>query len=275
MKKLMAKKLLLLLFTALLIATAFGCGGKSEGGTSVADALALLADSSKAMSTLSGYRMSGVMEIGMGETDAGGGSLSMRVSGEVDNTGETPAQRITVEMGKVESEAYIVGDYYYQEVPGKGWIKMNVAQYRTQNIGMGMVDPLQWGPITEAAEDIAVEEETGETVVISLKLGEEFFRLSFERYRESLSSEEREQMQEWLNLMQEGMEGFSADIKLWIGKSDRLVRRMEMNYRMENPQVGSLAGTMDMELSDYGADIHITLPEEAKNASDFSPSSML
>jgi hypothetical protein len=268
------KRSLPLLALALLLATVLGCGGKSEGKTGHVDPLALLMESSEAMSALSGYRMSGTMEIAMGETGAGGGSLRMQVAGEVDNTGESPAQHITVEMGTMTSEAYIVDGYYYQDVPGQGWIKMDVAQYRTQNMGMGMVDPLQWKSIAEAAEDIKVEEETGGTAVVSLKLGEDFFRLSFEQYQESLSDEEREQMREWLELMQEGMEGFSAEIRMWIGEEDHLVRRMEMDYRMDNPQVGSLTGTMDMELSDYGAEIRVTLPEGAGNASEFSPSSM-
>ncbi|MBC7246373.1 MAG: hypothetical protein H5T73_01160 [Actinobacteria bacterium] len=268
------KRSLLLLVLAFLLAAALGCGGRSEGETGQVDALALLMRSSEAMSALSGYRMSGTMEIGMGGTEAGGGSLRMQVAGEVDNTGEIPAQHITVEMGTMTSEAYIVGGYYYQDVPGQGWIKMDVAQYRTQNMGMGMVDPQQWKSIAEAAEDITVEEEAGGVAVISLKLGEDFFRLSFQQYQESLSDEERERMREWLDLMQGGMEGFSAEIRMWIGEEDHLVRRMQIDYRMENPQVGSLTGTMNVELSDYGAEIRVTLPEGAGNASEFSPSSM-
>lgn len=269
------KKAVPFLVLAMLLPAALGCGGGSGGEASQGDALALLMESSKAMSTLSGYRMNGRMEVGMGKEDAsGGGSLSMEISSEIDNTGESPSQRITVKMGSIASEAYIVGDYYYQEVPGQGWIKMNVAQYRAQNLSMGMMDPRQWDYLAEAAEGIVVEEKTEEASVVSLELGEEFFRQSFESYQESLSGEEREQMREWISLMEESAGGFTANIRLWIGEKDRLMRRMEMSYRMQNAQVGLLTGVAELEISDYNADIRIALPEEAKGASEFSPSSM-
>ena len=269
------KRIALFLVMSLLLTAALGCGGGEKRDASSEDALSLLMESSQAMSALSGYRMNGTMEMGMGNADAGGGSLSMEMAGEVDNTGESPAQHITVKMGTVASEAYIVGDYYYQEIPGQGWIKMDVAQYRAQNVSMGMVDSQQWKSIAEAAEDIAIDEETEEETVISLKLGEEFFRMSFESYRESLSEEERAEMQEWIDYMEESTQGFSARIRLWIGKGDRLVRRMEMSYRMQNAQVGSMTGVADMEITDYNADIHVTLPEGAEGAREFSPSTIL
>lgn len=266
------KKIALLVVICLLATAAWGCGRESTQGHRKADleadVLPLLEDSIRAMSELRGYRLKGSMEMSAGGGDASGsGTLRMDMRAEVENTEGGTNQHIHMEMGGLATEAYIYGDYFYQEVPGQGWVKSSLAQYQAQNLSTGVINEEQMRLIAETVREATVRDEGGDEMEMELVLGEEFLLRSLERFRDEAGEAAGSQMEQWVSVMEEAAWGFSATLRLVVGKQDRLIRKMEMNIEMrEVPQLGTYKSTMHTEAYDYNADIHVELPPEAEKA---------
>lgn len=266
------KRLSLCIVVLLLVSTFWGCGKEGVTETRTADVdtevIPILEESFTAMSGLKGYRMRGYMEMSAGGEDASGsGTLRMDIESEVENVEGGTNQHMHVDMGGLTTEAYIYGDYFYQEVPGQGWIKTSLAQYQAQNLAAGVIDEEQMRLILESVQEATIGENDAGDTEVTLILGHDFLLGSLERFREEMGEGIEAQMEEWISAMEEASSGFSATLNLTIGKEDHLLRNMEMYLEMTNiPDLGSYRNRMFMEVFDYGADIHIELPEEALNA---------
>ncbi|MDI6874821.1 MAG: hypothetical protein QME84_11155 [Actinomycetota bacterium] len=220
------------------------------------------------MAGLSGYRMRGYMEMSAGSGEASdSGTLRMDVQSEVQNVEGHTNQHMSMDMGSLTTEAYIYGDYFYQEIPGQGWIKTSLAQYQAQNLATGVISEEQLQLILESVEEATIRDEGEDAQEMVLVLGKEFLLRSLERFREQAGEEARSQMEEWMSAMEGAAEGFSATLRLLVGKEDHLIREMEMTIEMRDiPQLGTYRSRMYMEAYDYNAEIHIELPPEAEKA---------
>lgn len=256
----------------MLIVVAWGCGGgvsqKERQADFKEEVLPFLEESVQAMSQLKGYRMRGSMEISAGGDEATGSrALKMEMQTEVENIEERTHQHIRMEMGGLTTDAYIYEDYFYQDVPGQGWIKTSLAEYQAQNLATGVLGGEQLELIMETVENASVVEENEESRELILALGRDFLLTSLERFRQSANEEELKRMEEWMAAMEKAADGFRAEIRLSIGKDDHLIRRMEMTIEMKDiPQLGTYTSRMFMDVYDHNADIHIQLPREAEQA---------
>ncbi len=230
-------------------------------------------DSIQAMSQLKGYRMKGSMEMrmGVGENQAGN-TLSMELQSEVENLGDAANQHIRIDMGFMTTEGYLYEGYYYQNIPGQGWSKISLAEFQAQNLTTGtsgLMATEQLRRILEVVEEISVIEDSEEVKGLSMRMGKEFLLHSLANYREMNTEDSSSQIEEWLRIIEESAENFGAEMRIWIGKDDRLIRRMEQVMELKNlAQLGDIWSRMSMEVYDYNADIHIRLPEEAKKAKE-------
>ena len=265
MRKTAAVLLAAVLLLAPLLALA-GCGGGTDDAT-----VAMLMDSSRAMSEVSGYRLDGKIDMSAGASETGGQdqTISMEIKGEVQNVAGETRQHMDMSMGGLAMEAYIIGAVYYQYVPEQGWMKMSTGAYQAQNMNLSLLDPEQMELIGEMAKTVQVIEEDEERIGLSFHLDKGFFQASLELSRKYLQEGEQADIDEYLRMMEEYVTGFDADIRIWLRKADDLVERMEMDYTMVGlPQVGEVRNSMHMEFHDYGQDIVVELPPEAEQATE-------
>ena len=256
-----------MLVMAVLVLSFAGCGGGSESNAT--ESLSLLVDSTRAMTEVSGYRMSGTIEMAMGAASAGGQVMTMEVDAEAQNVDGDTRQHMFVNVEGYEVEAYIVGGVYYQNVPGQGWMKMSTAAYMSQNMNLGLVDAEQMEMMARLAKDAEVVEESGDTLVMSFHLGQEYVQASLDLYRKSMEEGQEPLPEEWLQMAEEYMSGFQADLIVRINQTDKLIQRMEMSYIMKGmPEVGDVESSTEMDFYDYGQDIEIELPPEAEQAQE-------
>jgi hypothetical protein len=254
-----------LLVVSILVLSFTGCGGGAESGST--ESLSLLVESTTAMMDVSGYRMSGTIEMDSGEAAAGGQAIIMDVQAEVQNTGGEIRQHMFVTIGDYKVEAYIIGDVYYQNLPGQGWMKMSTGAYMSQNMNLGMVDVQQMEMMAGLAKDAEVVEESGDTVTLSFHLDQEYMQASLDLYRKYMEEGNEQFPEEWLRMAEEA--DFVADMTVRINKADDLIQRMEMSYAISGmPQVGNIESSMKMDLYDYGEDIVVELPPEAAQAQE-------
>jgi hypothetical protein len=264
------------LLLVVMVSTLIGCGGGSQPATdttSEADIVTLLVDSTKAMSDLSGYRMAGTIDMDSGIVDESGQSqpINMGIEAEAQNSGGDVRQHMILTMSGYEVEAYIVGGVYYQNVPGQGWMKMSTGAYKAQNMNLGLVDMEQMEIMADFAQKAEIIEENDDTVGLSIELGQDYFEAALDLYIKLAQEGGEELPQEWLDMMKESISDFSANIRVWLRKSDNLMVRMEMNYTIVGlPNVGDVSSSMQIDFLDYNADIVIELPEEAKQAQEYN-----
>ncbi len=267
------KRIAAVLLVSLLAVSLLGCGGgKKEEGE--AANLSLLAESAAAMAEVESFRMKGVIEVDAGAAMPGGQGqvIDMEVAAEVQNVDGDMRQRLTVSIGDFVTEAFIVGGVYYQDVPGQGWMKMSSGAYMSRNMGLGLADPEQMDLMVLLAEDAEVVEEDDKTVALSFRLGQEFMQAAMDLYRRQMeeNGDQAAAEMEWLDMAEENMADFQADMTIWIGKEDRLIRRIETTYAMGGlSPMGEVSSSMLVDLFDFGADIVIALPEEAAQAQEF------
>lgn len=270
------KKIASILLVCVLLVASLGCGGKEKAALSEEEAASLVGlveDSIRAMSQLKGYRMKGSMEMRMGAgEEAAGNTLNMELQSEVENLGDTANQHMRIDMGFMTTEAYLYEGYYYQNIPGQGWSKISLAEFQAQNLATGtsgIMATEQLRRILEAMEEITVIEDSEEVTGLSLRMGKEFLLSSLASYREMNAEDSAGQMEEWLRMIEESAENFSAEMRIWIGKGDHLIRRMEQVMELKSlAQLGDIWSQMSVEIYDYDADIRIQLPEEAKKAKE-------
>jgi hypothetical protein len=253
---------------AFIIMSVVGCGGGSK-----IDPMPFLVDSASAMSEVAGYHVSGTVEMRSGGGSPGMQSqaANMNIEADVQNTGGDIRQHMFVTLKGSGGEdyvveAFIIGGVYYQKLPGQEWMKMSTGAYQTTSMNLGLVDAEQMGLMAELASGAEVFEENDEQVAVSFHLDKEYFDASLELY------EEGRQLSEELLQMQEAIEDFQADIRIWIRESDNLFDRMEMVYTLKGlPEAGEASSSMQMGFSDYNQDISIELPQEAEQAQEYVP----
>jgi len=263
------KRIAAVLLVAVLAFSLAGC----KGGSSAQDTLSILMEATAAMSEVSGYRMGGTITMDAGTATAGGQSqpVNMEIRAEVQNADSEMRQHMFATIGDYEVEAYIIGDVYYQNLPGQGWMKMSTGAYQAQNMSMGFVDAAQMEIMAQVAKDAEVIEENDETVALSFRLDEEYLQASLELYRKYIAEGNEQLPEEWLQMAEETISDFQAEIRLRIGKADDLIQRMEMEYVMGGQsQVGEVASSMQMDFFDYNEDIVVELPPEAAQAQEFT-----
>lgn len=255
---------------AILVLAFAGCGGGSESDATAS--LSLLVESTQAMSEISGYRMSGTIEMDTGATTAGGQgqTINMDVRADVQNADGEMRQHMFLTIGDYEVEAFIIGGVYYQNLPGEGWMKMSTGAYMSQNMSLGLVDAEQMEMMAELAKDAEVIEESDEVVVLSFHLDQEYMQASLDLYRKYIEEGDEQFPEEWLQMAEESISDFQADISIWLNKSGDLIQRIEMSYTIIGmPEVGDVGSSMKMDLFDYGKDIVIELTPEAAQAQEY------
>ncbi len=259
------KRIAMAMLIAAALVSCVGC----KGGTTVKETFDTLAESTTAMSEVSGYRMSGSVEMGSGTGAVSGQSqvITMDIRADVQKVDGEMRQHMFVTIGGYEVEAYRVDGMYYQNVPGQGWVKSSAGAYQTQNMSLGFVDAAQMDIMVRMARDAEVFEENEETVGLSFNLDKEYFAASIDLFREYVAEGGQQASEEWLKMMEESITDFQADIRIWIRKADDLIQRMEIEYVMSGvPQVGDAAGSMMVDFFDYNEDIKVELPPEAAQA---------
>jgi hypothetical protein len=258
------KKLAAAVLVTVIVLAAVGCGGGSQ-----IDPMTQLVESTAAMSEVSGYRMSGAIEMSSG--DGPNDTVAMDIVADVQNVDGEVRQHMYITIGDYKVEAYIVGGVYYQNLPGQGWMKMSTGTYRTQSMNLGLVDAEQMGLMAELATNAEVSEENDAEVVVSFHLDKAYFDASMELYRQYIE-EGSQQLPEELLHMEEAISDFQSDISMWVRKSDNLVTRMVMSYTMAGmPEVGDIGSSMRVDFTDFNQDISIELPEEALQAPEYVP----
>lgn len=264
MKKIVAAAFL----TAALCICLSGCGGDSGNG-----ALSLLMESSRSMSEVSGYRMRGSLDMSAEGSDAGGGTWSMvaDIEAEVQVCEGEMRQHMTMTMDGEKIDSYIIGDEYYQHIPGQGWMRMHVGAYKTQNLGMGLMDPEEMELMAGMASKAEVIEEGGEEICLSFHLDEDFFKASLEISRRYLEEGGQAVPDEWLKQAEEAVSSFQADIRIWLWQESKLIDRIETAYTMGGVSpVGDITNSMQLQMYDYNQDIEVELPPEAEGAEEFN-----
>lgn len=266
--------LVLSVLVALALSLFPGCGKKSQGVVE-GDAMEVLRQTSQAMAQVRTYRLKGTMSMSAaGLTGAGADTWNMEMESELENRDGDVRQHMSMSVSGVSMDAYLVGGVYYQNVPGQGWMKMSVAEYRTQNMNLGMMDPDQMGLLADSAQELKIIGEDEDSVGISFQLGKEFLLASIDFYRKNVEGG-GQQMQEGLEMLEKAAEDFSASVTMWIRKADHYMKSMEMSYRFGDfAGMGSVDTSINAEYSDYNADIRVELPEEARQAKEFDYSSI-
>jgi hypothetical protein len=262
------KKIAAAVAAAVILLSIVGCGGGSK-----IDPMPFLIDSTNAMSEVTGYHMSGKVEL----RSAGGSpgmqsqNVNMEIEADMQNAGGEVRQHmfITLKGNGGEDyvvEAYIIGGVYYQKLPGQEWMKTSSGAYQTTSMNLGLVDAEQIGLMAELATAAEVIEENDQQVAVSFRLDKEYLDASMALYGEG------EQLSEELLQMQEAIEDFQADIRIWIRKSDNLFERMEMGYTMKGlPETGEASSYMQAAFSEYNQEKAIELPPEAEQAQEYVP----
>lgn len=246
-----------------------GCGG-GTGGTQ-AQALPMMMEASQAMGGVNSYRVSGSMVMQASALGQDGASvpLEMKSETEIRISGGEMRQYMRTTMDGFSMETYMIGDQVYACYPTQGWIKMNVAMYRTQDLGTGMLGPENIELMAEMASEAEVIEEGEGKVGLAFHLDEEYLRAGLEMYREYLGEMEETMPEGWLEQTEQSIAGFEADIVVWLWKDSKLLDSMEGEYSMQGTETtGMIEGTMRYRVFDYNADIEIELPPEAEGAEE-------
>jgi hypothetical protein len=248
------KNVAAILLAVLLAASLAGCGS----GTSAQDTLSILMQTTSAMLGVSGYRMAGNinMDWGAGISGGQGQPVNMEIRAEVQNADGEMRQHMVATLGDYEVEAYIIGDVYYQYMPGQGWMKMSTGAYQTQNMSMGFVDAAQMETMMQMAKDAEVIEENDETIAVAFRLDEEYLQASLELYRKYIAEGDEQISEEWLQMAEEAISEFKAEIRIWISKADDLIQRMEMEYTMGGQsEVGKMSDTAIREVDERNREV--------------------
>jgi len=270
----MKSKTILILSLLSLLALLFssGCGKKSQGGVE-GEPMDVLRQASESMARVQTYRLKGTMSMKAAALmGTGSDSWTVEMNSEIENRDGDVRQHMSMSVSGISMDAYLVEGVYYQQLPGEGWMKMSLAEYRTQNMDLGMVDPEQLGILADSALDLKVVGEDQEAVGVSFRLGKEYLLASIDLYRRNMQ-DGGEQELEGLEMLEKSAEDFSATVSMWIRKADMLIRNMEMSYAFGDlGGMGSVETTMKAEYYDYNADIKVELPEEAREAKEFDSS---
>ena len=140
----------------------------------------------------------------------------------------------------------------------------------SQNMGLGLASAEQMELMARLAKDAEVIEESDEAVAFAFHLDQEYMQAAMDLYRKYIEEGDTQTSEEWLQNIEESMSDFQADIRIWIGKDDDLIQRMELTYSMGGlSQTGEISSYIEMDFFDYGADIMIDLPPESAQAKEY------
>ncbi len=255
------KKAIAAVLMAALCAVYAGCGG----GEAEIDPRALFAGVAEAMSEVSGYRIRGSNTMKETGTGAVTGTLRVEISGEVQVVeGVTHQHLVAVSEGQ-ETEAYIIGDGYYEHMPGSGW-----RRSPGRGLGTSALDTRQIEIVAEKAESTEVIQNDGRLIGLEVILGEDYFKAALDAYIQELEAEGQAVPEDWRAGVEASLGQIGAVVRLWVFKDTKLINAMEMDYIVGGEAAGgTLSSEAHFDLFDYNAQgIVVELPEEAKNAEE-------
>lgn len=266
----MRKNILILSSLAVLamaLSLAAGCGGSSpralEGN---GDTGLLLKEAGQAVSKASSYRINGTMQVqSQGSQPGQDMNITETEQGEVQQSQEGVKQHWVLSSGDMKQESYTIGQDYYAYVEGKGWMHTSVGSSQAPNGGLGVVDIQQLGLMADMAQELKTFEQNSDSIGISFRLGEDFFKASFASAGQGVS-------QEWLDSAQQLLSGLEANVRMWLLKDSMLVDRVEMDSDMDMGAYGSFHLSVSVKIDGYGEDMQVVLPEAAKSAQEVSGS---
>lgn len=258
--------LMLVLISALVWS---GCGAKKA-----TDPQTIFSESAREMALVSGYRIHGSMSIEAldAEGNAAGDPLVMEVNGQVEMADGAANQYLVAAMGPYESEAYIIGTDYYQNMAGQGWAHIGVEEVTSQNPSMGVMNAEQMEFIAGIAESTEIIKEDEQEVGLVIRLGEDFFRATLETYLRRLDEEGKAMDEEERRAGEEAVSQMQAEMRIWIKKDTRLISAVEVDYEVNSEAMGGrVRNASRFDLFDYNdPDIVVELPEEAKQAPELN-----
>jgi hypothetical protein len=280
MKKVITTLLLLTLF--ILAAGGTGCGNESNQSEENTQAMSMLLESSQAMSNVSGYRMDGEMLMDAGGSEAASMGLPMTVDiqAEIKITDGKINEHMKLitkseSIGTYETDSYIIGNQFYQYVPGQGWFRMDYGVYMTQNMNIGLLDSNQMEVMAKMARNAEIIGREGGKIGLFFHLSEEFFKTVLESASQSAGEGGQPLPEEWLQQAEGILSGIEADVTIWLWEDSNLVDRMEYKATMGGmPPLENIEQTMLVKMFDYNQNIEVVLPEEAKGAQEFPLPSM-
>lgn len=266
------RKAAVVLTTLSVLLCLVGCGG-GTGGTQ-SEATPVMMEAGQAMAEMTSYRMSGTMMIEASEVGQDGAVVPMEMKTEAEMQildGET-RQYMATTMNRFAIETYVMGDEVYAHYPTQGWIKMDIAMYRTQDLGTGLLGPENIELMAEMAIQAEVIEEGEDKIGLAFHLDEEYLRMGLEMSAQYLEEAEEVMPEGWMEQAMESITSFEADIVVWLWKDSKLLDSMEGEYSMQGTgATGAIVGTMQFKVYDYNADIEIELPAEAEGAVEVTP----
>ena len=267
------KKVAAALTTAAILLCLVGCGG-GTGGT-LGEATPVMMEAGQAMAGVTSYRMSGTMVVQAADINQTGAAvpMEMNIEAEMQISGGEVRQYMATTMNGFAIETYVIGEEVYANYPTQGWIKMDIAMYKTQDLSTGLLGPENIELMAEMAQEAEVVEETEDRIGLAFHLDEEYLKVGIEMSEQYLEGAKDTMPDDWMKQAMESIAGFEADIVVWLWKESKLLDSMEGEYYMRGTEAtGEITGTMQFEVYDYNADIEIELPPEAEGAVEVAPS---
>jgi hypothetical protein len=257
-----------------------GCGGESnQSQASDPQAMEFLLESSQAMSELFSYRMSGSMIMDSTDDAMAEAGFPMSIEFESDiimEDGEFSQHMVTSTkaeaIGEYETESFVIGNQFYQYDPTQGWLRMDTSKYMAQNLNTGFVDAQRIELMAGIAQDARIFEEDDQMIGVSFHMDENYMKAVIDSAQEYMQELGQSLSEEWLQSVQVMIAGSQADVSMWIWRDSKLVDHMEMLYLFGGTTMQNIELDMRINMYDYNQEIEIVLPEEAKQAKEYTPS---
>lgn len=266
------KKAAVAVITAAVLLCLVGCGGGSGGAKG--EAAPMMMEAGQAMAGVTSYRMSGTMVMEAADINQTGAAIPMQmnIEAEMEMSDGELRQHMATTMNGFAIETYVIGEDVYAHYPTQGWIKMDIAMYKTQDLSTGLLGPDNIELMAEMAIEAEVVEETEDRIGLAFHLDEEYLKVGLEMSQEYLEGAKDTMPDDWMKQAMESIAGFEADFVIWLWKDNNLLDSMEGEYYMKGTEAtGEIMGTMQFEVYDYNADIQIELPPAAEGAVEITP----
>jgi hypothetical protein len=256
----MVRALVAALLCALAAAVASGCGTEDVGIEPIAEA-------AEATSTAGGSRF-----VASGKSTVQGQTFELTGEGRTDAKGNSEMEmELPGGLGTMKQVLY---DWVmYQQLPGMEqqlgaeWAKVDLREaYRRIGVDIelflppGGNDPKQWLEQMRKTSDEV--EKLGTEKVRGVETTHYKADLEMRKAVDHVPAARRAEAERAVDKIVEisGTEGFPMEV--WID-DDKLIRRMRMDFEMNNPAFGGeLDMDMTMELFDYGAPVSIEAPDD-------------
>ncbi len=263
------------LFVSLAVAAlpaATGCGDKAM---SQDEAREYIESAYQMMAEAPSYRFRSEVKYEFPElSDADKATVASRFPSYLSLEGETTQQdgdysQHSVSKGMAETtENYIVDNLSYQYTKSGGWTVTDLASQRLNLSSMYFFSHEDFEKMMGFVGEINVIEDSPERVILSFDAGNEYLVSSLEKKKDLYQTEEELAV---YNSLLQLMQGSTATITSTIYRSSGHLQKQETVMNMPNtPMIGLVVMSFTTEFYDYGADIQIVLPEEAKKAKPVS-----